>query len=307
LPHAGIRVQEDPGIDSVALTVLAPSRLRSRRAWDAWRGQWPGRVQLLATDTLAQGAVSDGASVMLRPMERLPDDVVASALRWSATVSRDAKADREVRLYRLTRPDSLTGSRPPRAAAGEPSAPSEVVLLHWPLDGRPEGWVRREVSDTAGALVARGQVVVGPWERVARPDATLLRDSAVTPIAWWGDGEVAAVERRLSSTDDASRACLRSVAMRVPAGTDLLLGTAAEGLRHALRAPCGGTELPLDAVVASERVAGVRPPLLLANAIRGLAGDPVGASPSWLPLLLGGIACLALLAEWWWRRREDAR
>lgn len=302
LQYAGGRVLDDAGIDSVALMVLVPSRLVSRRGWDAWRGQWAGRVQLMATDSLDQRSRGSEASVALRPMDRIPDDVVASALRPADTVGRGATPSREIQLYRQRPPDLL--------AMSTISTMRELVLVDWPIDGRPEGWVPRDRFDTVGAVVARGQAVIGPWARVARPGAALLRDSAVTAIAWWGDGEVAAVERRLASATGAPRACLRSVAMRVPAGTDLLLGTAAEGLRRALRAPCGGAELLLDALVASERSDGdrrERQPLLRADALRAQAPRPVGASPPWLPVLLGAIASLGLLTEWWWRRREDAR
>jgi hypothetical protein len=299
LQHAGGRVLDDAGIDSVALTVLVPSRLASRRSWDAWRGQWAGRVQLMATDSLDQRHRHTDASVALRLMDQMPDDVVASALRQVDTVGRSATPSREVQLYRQRRPDL--------SAMSTVSAIREVVLVDWPIDGRPSGWVPRDRSDMVGAVVARGQAVVGPWARVARPGAALLRDSAVTPIAWWGDGEVAAVERRLSSATGAPGACLRSVAMRVPAGTDLLLGSAAEGLRRAVRAPCGGAELLLDALDTTERAQGDQQPLLRADALRALAPHPERASPPWLPVLLGGIACLGLLAEWWWRRREDAR
>jgi hypothetical protein len=191
---------------------------------------------------------------------------------------------------------------------------TSVTTVKWPREGSPAGWRALKKPDTVGALVSGGLVMVGPWERRAMVSdslRTVLDTSVATrALAWWSDGEVAAVEKRRGST------CVREVAVVIPPGSDLLQSASARGLREALIAPCGGSRADTinadGTTAASGPVSGSYTPQTGAerpasiSAFRVKTGGAIGSDPKWLTPALLGAALLLLGAEWWWRRGEVA-
>jgi hypothetical protein len=149
-------------------------------------------------------------------------------------------------------------------------------------------------------VVARGVALVTTLRRTARATPAVLRASR--PIAWWSDGAVAAVERRRGG------GCEREVAIPVPAASDVLLATSADGLMSALLAPCAGDRyagasvppfIALDSLDASRGAAAP------AARFRGTAAAHTTASPAWLAPALLALAVLLLVLEWVLRDRND--
>lgn len=252
-----------PELEQVELTVVIPDHVETLEGWEAWRAQWPGAitVQRAAPAGSVVGG-GDGATGVAQPSG------VASAMNDAATVA-------------MT---SLFGG----------AAPDPQVTIVWPQDGAPAGWRMRQVSDTVSAVAAQGQALVGPFVRVA--DAPPVYDvPARRALAWWSDGAPAVVEERVGGR------CLRSVGIRVPAASDLLLSAPAEGLLRALRAPCAVRGLRTDSLRGNDPGRG----RAAASAFRAGVAGRTGTRPAWLgPILL--LFALALLgAEWLVRRGES--
>lgn len=253
-----------PELEQVELTVVIPDHVETVEGWEAWRAQWPGAitVQRAAPAGNVVGD-GDGATGVAQP------SFLASAMNDAATVA-------------MT---SLFG----RAAA------DPYVTIVWPQDGAPAGWRMRQVSDTVSAVAAQGQALVGPFVRVA--DAPPVYDvPARRALAWWSDGAPAVVEERVGDR------CLRSVGIRVPAASDLLLSAPAAGLLRALRAPCAARGMRTDSLRGNDPGRGPA----AASAFRAGVAGRTGTRPAWLgPILL--LFALALLgAEWLVRRGESA-
>ena len=163
----------------------------------------------------------------------------------------------------------------------------------------------RPQPGTVGALVACGAVLVGPFVRAGRLGGALRAriDSgamAATPahvIAWWSDGEAAAVEQDGSGGDG----CARSVAVLLPTAGDLLLSDEAAGLRSALVSPCGAAGIPSALLVRDPTAVDSLAP---ASAFRAVRSERVGSDPWWLTPALLAFEFTVLLGEWWWRNRE---
>lgn len=175
---------------------------------------------------------------------------------------------------RTTRP-WLRVSRSELTAADSAHATAGGVVVHW-LES-PEAPLRND-----GVLSASG-AVVGAFARLDAP--------AGTPVAWWSDGSPAAAQEPLGT------GCVRHVSIGIPARGDAVLRPAFLRLVHDLAAPCDGGDA--RALLASER-SWLTPPD--ANA------PPVAGAPGSAPLtrrLLLGLALLALVAEWWLRRRRE--
>lgn len=285
---AAARAAREPGIERFDLTVVVPPSARAVQGWQAWRPQWPGRVRVQFSDTLrvARERWPD-PPVFVRTAGRR-DDVVAAAFTGAPPARMDDPARQHVvRIERADGTDTVSASPPVMTN----------VVLRWPRSGRPDRWAARTPADTVGAVVAMGQVLVGPWERTARLPDAWRADSLVRPVAWWSDGEVAAIER---ATEDG---CVRDVAITVPDGSDLLLSAPAAGLLRALTAPCGGMTVPTAPLAADSaaRSGDARAP---ASLFRTGATQQTGTDPWWLGALLLALAGAALAAEWLLRRRE---
>jgi hypothetical protein len=188
LRRAGELTAQYRSVSRVDLTVVLPPRVSSRAGFDAWRAQWPGRVRVVQHGVSAVAQVdTTAADVQVVGGER--DDIVPAALARSLP-----GATRVVRFER--------GASAGDAAVADPRAASTTVVT-WPTRGVPQGWDARGTPDTVGALVANGEVLVGPFVRTAALGAALQArvdsgPAAASParvIAWWSDGEAAAVEQ----------------------------------------------------------------------------------------------------------------
>ncbi len=289
--RAGELTERHRSLSRVDLTVVLPPRVASRAGFDAWRLQWPGRVRVLSRGADASVPV-DTSPADVQVVGGARDDIVAAALATSPP-----GATRVVRIERGVQ----AGQRP----AGPRSVRATVVA--WPVSGVPPGWEPRPTPDTVGALVANGAVLVGPFVRTARLSGAMRAriDSGATAsmpsrvIAWWGDGEAAAVEHDGAGGDG----CTRSVAVTLPATGDLLLSDEAAGVRAALVSPCGAA----DALTVSfGRDDALNDALAPASAFRAVRSERVGSDPWWLTPALLAFAVAVLLGEWWWRNREAA-
>jgi hypothetical protein len=286
---AAARARREPGIERFDLTVVLPPSVRSLQGWEAWRAQWPGRVRVQFSDTLRVAREGWPAPAVLVHAGGRRDDVVAAAFADTPAVTSLPAGAHLVRILRTDGVDS---------AAVAPSSVRSVVL-QWPRSGRPAGWEARTPPDTVGAVVAMGQALVGPWERTARLPNALRSDTLGRAVAWWSDGEVAAIERA------SDNGCVRDVAIAVPEGSDLLRSAPAAGLLRALTAPCGGARLSTARLAADSARPG-NTALAPASAFRDGARPSAGTEPWWLAPLLLGAAAAALVAEWTLRRHEAA-
>jgi hypothetical protein len=115
-------------------------------------------------------------------------------------------------------------------------------------------------------------------------------------LAWWSDGEVAAIEVPTATS------CTRHVCVNVPPASDLLHGQAARPLLLALTGPCGG-ELAFAPALDSAQVAAVQGTGALAPA--AAFRSTAAVRTPWAPLLL--VLALVLLAlEWHLRDRDES-
>lgn len=152
-------------------------------------------------------------------------------------------------------------------------------------------------SDTSGAVVAGGEVVVAPFARRWSFPKDSLRGAVV--IARWVDGAPAAVERVAGS------GCDRAIAIPVDSAGDLVLRPEFIRLREVLSGPCGSRSV-VNSVVDS---AGVLAIASLAGsgklAAAALFPAPTGVQSPLAPWLMGTALALALI-ELLVRRRRGA-
>ena len=273
-------------LSRVDLTVVLPSRVTSMAGYAAWRTQWPGRVRLVAAGPIP-AVPADPSPPRVQVDGGARDDIVAAAFSYGTRPA--ATSRRAVTIVR----DTMTLS----------DTSSDAVAVEWPVNGVPAGFVPRPVTDTVGAIVANGAVLVGPFVRVAMPDAPLrarldsgaLASFPAQVIAWWSDGEPAAVEM------SAGRGCSRRIAVTLPRTGDLLLAAEANGLRDVVRGPCGALLVPVRATTADVRPGDSLAP---AAAFRPVRTARVASDPWWITPVLLAFAVAALLAESWWRSQE---
>jgi len=258
--------------DSLELVLVAPF---VRGAWDAataaLRATWPGRAQLVA--------------VAHRPAPPIPrlDLVAAPADPLHAAV----------RLLGERRGPPTRIVRGAARAADSAFARGGGALVLWPAGVET---AQGGVADTIGAVVAAGTVVVAPFARTVRLDEPPAPAGyADRVVARWADGAPAALERTLGS------GCVRSVAIPVPAGGDLVLRRSFRDVVAALTAPCGGSRDP--ALLDSVALATLRGPESLAAA----AALGTLAAPRTLVAWLLALAALFLLVELVVRGRSAAR
>lgn len=279
-------------LSTVELTVVLDSSAATLAGYAAWRSQWPGAVRVVtrggtpATRTLANALPVRVTGATDR------DDAVAAALTLGrGTGAGSGTADTVVMVQR--------GSAATDTAAAREATSPATLQVAWPSDGMPESWMRRSKADTVGALVANGSALVGPWVRTAilRDSVRTLLDTSRTmrAVAWWSDGEVAAIERRTGST------CTREVAVVVPRGSDLLTSSSARGLMSALTGPCGGVRMSTVMLRDDRSAVSALAP---ASAFRDDALSTEGSDPWWMTPVLLMVALLCLTGEWWWRRHE---
>ncbi len=293
------------GTERFALLVVAPASLHGTESWQAWRAAWPGAVQLLPEPRITwPDSLTPGEGAVWLPVRVTggpPTDLLVSVFaRLTPGISADqtsaSSADTVVVQRDTTTAagdiDSLDTTEP--AASTDAGSPT-VVLVQWPINGRPAGWPIRDVPDTASAVSAGGRALIAPFVRTVRAPALATNERA---IAWWSDGEVAAIERMVS------RGCVRTVAIVVPISSDVLLTPAAGGVLDAVRAPCGGRAMSWR---LADSLVGFGAPDALAPAAAFRVSAALRMSPAarWLQPALLVLALLALAVEWW--RRQAMR
>ena len=294
------QAQTNASLSELSLSVVMPEAVRSREGWDAWRSQWPARIHIAYS---GQANVSDTSGV-LSAVHSAVQVVAAPGPTASATGSDVVEAAFAVRGAAAARgitSDSANVVVFRSAAAGMNSTNAARIAIQWPVSGVPAGWEPAPTRDSVGALVAAGTALVAPWRRSALPP--LLSDS-VRAVAWWSDGVAAAVERPRGA------GCAREVAIAVPAGSDLLLSPAADGLMRALRAPCGGRGVaaPRESATPFTPPPEVTALSAFAPASRFREGGATSRAtrPAWLATALLALALGALLAEHVVRRESAA-
>lgn len=300
LRRAGELTTRYPTISRVDLTVVLPAASASLSGYEAWRAEWPGRVRVLSRGASPRSSRDTGASyVEVRGAGR--NDVVASVFTGPVATGATTAVTSTARRVVVERGDAL-----------DAVTRGSDVRVHWPVGGIPAGWRVRSPVDTVGAIVANGAALVGPFVRTARPpdglDAPIdsgTVGAALQVLAWWSDGEPAALERAT-----ANGGCVREVAVVLPRSGDLLSSSPARGLLDALASACGSTMRSSRTLAtrAGGRTARGRDEtsdaLAPARAFRVERDAPSLSDPWWLAPLLLALAMGALVAEWWFRRRE---
>jgi hypothetical protein len=283
--EAARQARANPSLAELSLTVIVPQTVRSRRGWDAWRGQWPAGIRVVrdgppmfAGDS-ASAPPAFGTVRVVGTVGAGATDVVAAAFASRGALLRGA----------LLRGGAAAETADVVVDRATPTGPARAtVTVVWPASGVPAGWRVASPLDSVGAVAASGLAVVGPWVRTALPPA--LSDS-VRAIAWWSDGVAAAVERGRGAS------CVREVAIVVAQGSDLLLSPAAEGLLRALRAPCGGIGVPAPREPSANSGAAVPTAFASASAFRDRDTGTQTTRPVWLATALLALAFVALLSE----------
>jgi hypothetical protein len=284
------------------------------------------------------GVMGDGQPIprsairlVLSPVADEPSVAIVDALQAAASVAREQPAVKHLALH-LVVPDSVRsdeGWRGWRAQwpatidfrvvarpAGDPvpaavaSMPPVPVIRWSPRPGASEGlrgFSPRRVTDTVGALVAGGVPIVAPWIRrwAVTARSSLAGTGVGHPIAWWNDGEPAVLEFPTPT------GCERSVAVDVPAGSDLLMAPAAVGWERTMAAPCGhAADVPRMAssqLVADSMPRGVIwPRTLAADWLRVDGEKTLAPTPGWWVPGFLAVALLLLGIEVWWRNRVRA-
>lgn len=274
---AAAAAQQNPALAELSLSVMMPATVRSRAGWDAWRGQWPGTIGVLAAAVLPRAA---GLTVRVVGVASTEDDAVVASVLARGWTPRDGD-DADVTVVRSRALDlgEVFGG------VGDTS----TIVVHWPVDGAPRGWQARVPADSVGAVAAAGVALVSRYGRAS--SAPAVSDS-VMALAWWGDGPPAAVERIRGNS------CVREVGIAIPGGSDLLLSPSADGLLEALRTPCGGVRVPAP----QEGVGAGRAQQVSADDFRAGTVDDQQTRPRWLGVALLALAIGALLTEWLLRR-----
>jgi hypothetical protein len=275
--------------DSIELVLVSPlAGEEVDAATDSIRGRWPAGIRLVP---VAMGTAPPAPVVSL---ESDPSD----PLRMTLLPAAGNGSPGTVRVLRR-----LAGSAD-SAWADQPGR----VLVVWPDSGVPPGWTAG-TPDTVGAVMAGGGVVVAPFLRsvVARPrsgrgDPGGIASGPSDPrndlvVAWWVDGEPAAVETALG------QGCIRTVSIPVPRAGDLVLDPRFGRLVSALTEPCGGAAnyRPLDPVARARLAGNDR---LLRTAAAGIVPAERMATPWSRWLLLAALLLMGLEAV---ARRKAAR
>lgn len=274
-------VREERTVDAIDLVIAGPQLRASRdAALPTVRAAWPGAIRFV--DTQHSRDVVDSSET--EPYRRnvvlvgaVPSDAVRSAFQSRGWLSGAGNAAIN---------DSRAGT-----IATVPGATHAPISIEWPASGTPEGW-ESSAPATIGAIVARGEALVYPFVRTSHISESILAQGRA--IAWWSDGEIAAIEIPTTTS------CTRHVGVNVPSASDLLQGHPARALLLALSGPCGGefdvTPIPSAELRALEGTGGAAS----ASAFRGTAT----VRTPWASLLLL-LALVLLGVEWFVRDRED--
>lgn len=200
------------GADSVELVIVSSFAAEALDAATARvRQEWPGRARLVR---VAAPALPDSSRTPTVVSEAADPFAVALAIAKPVPHA-------DVRIVRGT-----LGSTDSLWITGQPAR----VLLHWPVATAPVGFIARSQSAPVGGLIVRESAVIAPFQRRWQYVPAL----GAKPVAWWIDGDVAAMERALGS------GCVRSVSVPVSAGGDFVLRPDFHAVLRDLIQPCGG-------------------------------------------------------------------
>lgn len=186
--------------------------------------------------------------------------------------------------------------------AADTSHPAAATLITWNTRTRPPRAVARRSADTAGAVVAGGDVLVAPFARAWLYPRDSLRDATV--VARWVDGEPAAIEWRTGVPTGAS--CARSIAIPIDSTGDLVLRPELLRLRNRLLGACGTVALPpTPATLVHTTQDSLAHILAGAGPLaRASAFPPAPSAPSTITPWLVAAAVVVALAELALRRRR---
>ena len=242
--------------DSVEIVLISAFRASSiDSATLEIRRAWPGRIRIVRTGGRGEAT------------RRLPVELVAPAddpLRAALALG-GGMLDGAVRLVRAaaTTEDSAWAGDSVRVLALWPAARSALS---------PGG------TDSAGAVLANGSVVVAPFERGADLPAGRV-------VARWVDGRPAATEAPHGA------GCIRTIGVGLPTAGDLVLRAEFGAFLHELLAPCGGRrDQALASAVILAALAGGGPAARSADLDQAQPAD--GRTAAWL--LVGALALLLL-------------
>lgn len=261
---AGELVREQRNVDAVDLVIVAPfTREWKDAAVPIVRASWPGAIRFSESRVVVDSTDSYKRNVVL--VGEKASDAVQSAFAARGWLS--------------------TSNAPASTSTAMP------IPVEWPASGAPQGW-ETSAPTVVGAVVARGEALVFPFARSARVPKTILAQGRA--IAWWSDGEVAAIEI------PTAKSCTRHVGIPVPSASDVMQGQAARALLMALTAPCGGEfdawPIPADELRA---LAGTGP-AAPATSFKSVKMVHTPGAPF---LLL--LAVVLLVVEWLLRDREE--
>lgn len=246
--------------DSIELILVSPVLdeeldLATRNLRNAWRG----RIRLVAVRAAMvprfQPLVESHATA---------DDPLVAGLMLAGVMSRTGT----IRLVREPLSDSDSAWA---RAEGH-------VLLHWPARDTAARWERRMPIDAIGGVTSSSGTLVGRFPRAWR--------LVGSPIAYWSDGESAAIEHPTGG------GCIRDVGILLDPASDLTLRAPFRTFAAGLLGPCGGIRGTQPANAAMRRVLAGIGPLAPADLVR----DRTTESSRWTPWLLA-IAAAFLLAE----------
>lgn len=279
----------------VAIVVVSPFAAES---WDegveAMRGSWGGAlVPVRVAARKAEGPRAGEGERVLPP----PGDPIGAAFARAL----DASAPR------------LRVRRTPPTADDSAWARAGGLVVSWPAEG---------AGDATGAPAARPGAAGAPGAALVLPN-DILATGAVTAaghlgrarvalprgvtVLRWGDGTPAATEAALGL------GCIRTVGVTVPTAGDEVLRPAFLRLVRALAGACGGgSEALVDGATLARWASGAagggaERPAEAGARVDGAPGVEVrpphagsDAAQRWLLVAAG----VALLAEWWVRRRR---
>ena len=265
--------------DSVELVLVSPL---AAQEWDhatgAIRAAWPGRVRLVRVAGIDSSVTPVSIDVRNAPL----DDPIRAAV---ALLPHGDTTERRARRVVLDRgsPASVDSSW---ATLGN-------TLVLWPASLDSSGWRTRGKSDTAGAVIAKGDesdaVVVSTFVRAIDPAPGRV-------VAQWADGAPAATERAEGD------GCIREVAIPVARSGDLALRESTRRLVAALASPCGDVRKYTPASDSALARLGGTGPLVAARALETHTA-PRGHLASWL---LATALALLLLEPLLRRQRASA-
>ncbi len=256
-----------PRADSIELVLVSPLAAgETDSATFAIRALWPGPIRVIRSSARTPPSLD-------RPIDvrAAADDPLRPAIDLAGGVT---DADVRVVRDRLTPDDSAWVRTRAR------------VLIAWPRDSANGRLVARGRTDSVGAVMAGGRVIVAPFRRTVVPVAGRT-------VARWLDGAPAATETMFGA------GCIRSVAIPLPSGGDLTIRPGFGPFLRELLGPCGQRR---TSAVATDDVV-----TRLAGTGAAVSADDVRSErrsePGRAAWLLGGALLLAALEQFLRRRR----